>query len=68
MQKTPPELPKQALSLPEFARVHGISLAHLYVLIADGKGPRVMKLGGRRLVSLEEAARWRAEHTAESAA
>jgi hypothetical protein len=36
------------------------------VLRKQGLAPRVMKLGVRTLIAVEEAARWRAERTAES--
>jgi hypothetical protein len=55
-----------AFSVEEFCRAHGISIGHFYALLKAGRGPRVMKLGTRTLISAEEAARWRDERTAES--
>jgi predicted DNA-binding transcriptional regulator AlpA len=52
-------LDRQAYSVPEFARVHDVSRAHIYNLIKDGRGPRLMRLGRRTLVSAEAAAEWR---------
>ena len=54
----------KAYSIREFCRVHGISPAFFYLLQAKGKAPRVMKLGARRLISIEEAQRWREATTA----
>jgi hypothetical protein len=57
-------LPALALTIPEFCRSHGISQAFYYELQKDGRGPRTMHVGRRRLISLEEAQRWREERTA----
>ncbi|WP_221065048.1 helix-turn-helix transcriptional regulator [Methylomagnum ishizawai] len=46
-------------SIPEFCKAHGFSRAMLYKLWAEGKGPRVMKIGKRTLISAESAAAWR---------
>lgn len=53
-----------ALTIPEFCITHGISEAFFYKLQKEGKGPRTMSVGRRRLVSIEEAKRWREERTA----
>jgi predicted DNA-binding transcriptional regulator AlpA len=53
--------PAMAMSIREFCARHSISLSLFYVLRAKGKAPQTMRVGGRRLVSQEEAARWRAE-------
>jgi hypothetical protein len=57
---------KSALTVAEFCTAHGISIGHFYALKKRGLAPRVMKLGIRTLISIEEAARWRAERTAAS--
>ena len=49
----------QAFSVREFCGQHGISRAAFYVLLANGDGPRVMKVGRRTLISAEAAAEWR---------
>jgi hypothetical protein len=54
-----PQPPALALTIPEFCSAHGISQAFYYLLQKHGKGPRTMNVGRRRLISLEEAARWR---------
>jgi len=52
---------RDAYSLREFAARHGISISHLFDLIRDGQGPRIMKVGRRSLISVEAAADWRRE-------
>lgn len=47
------------LSVPEFCRSHGIARSHFYVLLKEGRGPRITKLGRRTLISIEAAADWR---------
>jgi hypothetical protein len=51
--------PILALTIPEFCSSHNISEAFYYGLQKHGKGPRTMHVGRRRLISVEEAARWR---------
>jgi hypothetical protein len=58
------EPPALALTISQFCRSHGISQAFYYELQKDGKGPRTMHVGRRRLISLEEAQRWREARTA----
>lgn len=48
-----------AMSIKQFCRTHGISRAKFYDLAARGEGPRLMRIGRRRLVSVEAAAEWR---------
>lgn len=50
---------RDALTVTEFAARHGISRAHLYDLLREGLGPRVMRVGRRTLISREAAADWR---------
>jgi hypothetical protein len=58
--------PEQALcfTIPEFCKLHRISVAHYFVLKRNSLTPTEMKLGGRHVISVEEATRWRAERTA----
>jgi hypothetical protein len=56
-------LPKLAMSIREFCKQHMISEDFFYSLQRQGKGPRMMHVGARRLVSVEEAARWREANT-----
>ena len=48
-----------AVSVPEFCRSHGISRSLFYLLLRERRGPRVMRVRGRTLVSAEAAAEWR---------
>lgn len=50
---------KAAFSMDEFCIAHSLSRAMLYKMIKVGKGPRVMKVGTRSLISSESAAAWR---------
>jgi predicted DNA-binding transcriptional regulator AlpA len=52
-----------ALTIPEFCITHGISEAFFYKLQKEGKGPRTMSVGRRRLISIEAAKQWREECT-----
>ena len=55
---------KFALTIREFCQSHNISPAFFYLLQQRGEGPRVMHVGSRRLISIEEARRWRTARTA----
>jgi hypothetical protein len=57
--------PTFALTMPEFCVSHNISEAFYYMLQKDGRGPRTMRVGRRRLISVEEARRWREERTSQ---
>ena len=46
-------------SVSEFCRAHGISRGTFYKLLADGRGPKVAKIGRRTLISTEAAEEWR---------
>jgi predicted DNA-binding transcriptional regulator AlpA len=47
------------LTIPEFCRLHGISRGTYYNLVAQGSGPREMRVGSRVLITVESAAEWR---------
>lgn len=51
---------QEVFDISTFCEVHKISRSFLYKLIAEQRGPRVMKLGRRTLISAEAAAEWRA--------
>jgi len=55
-------------TVPQFCDQHHISKVHFYSLIKQGKGPRLMKLGRRTLVTAEAAADWRTRMEAETSA
>jgi hypothetical protein len=57
---------KLALTVDEFCAAHNISRTFFYELRSAGKGPASMMVGGRHLISIEAAARWRATYTAAS--
>lgn len=52
---------RPAYTVAQFCADHNISRTHFYQLVKDGKGPRLMKLGRRVLISAESAADWRRE-------
>ena len=49
------ELPKLAFGIREFCDSLGISRSFFYELVKSGRGPRIMRLGKRRLISLKAA-------------
>jgi len=56
----------EAHTVEEFCQGHRISRGTFYNLLKDGRGPRVMKVGARTLVSVEAAADWRRKMENES--
>jgi hypothetical protein len=52
---------KFAFSIDEFCAAHDLCRASFYNAVRRGEGPRVMLVGGRRLISIEAAAEWRRE-------
>jgi predicted DNA-binding transcriptional regulator AlpA len=48
-------------SVKNFCATHGISRNLFYTLIKEGKAPKMIKAGKRRLISEEAAAEWRRE-------
>jgi hypothetical protein len=57
-----------AFSISEFCQAHRISVAKYYLLRAAGEAPVEMKVGARRLISVEAAAAWRRQMEQEQAA
>jgi predicted DNA-binding transcriptional regulator AlpA len=49
----------QAQSVNAFCEEHGFSTAMFYKLLRQGKGPKTIKVGRRRLVTSEAADEWR---------
>lgn len=49
----------QAFSVAQFCEAHGFTKVLFYKLLKEGRGPRIMKVGSRTLVSAEAAAEWR---------
>jgi predicted DNA-binding transcriptional regulator AlpA len=62
------DVPLQAMSVDQFCHAHGVNRDTFYSLLKKGEAPECMRLGRRRLVSFEAAARWRAQREAASAA
>jgi hypothetical protein len=62
-----PSAPRGAYTIEEFARAHGFSPAMFFKLQRQGLAPATMVVGTRRLISVEAAARWRAEREAAAA-
>lgn len=48
-----------AYTIAEFCDAHRISRTHLHNMTKAGRGPRVMKVGRRVLITPEAAADWR---------
>lgn len=47
-------------TVTEFCQAHGdISKSFFYKLIKEGRGPRLMKVGNRTLITREAGADWR---------
>ncbi len=50
---------KSTFTVAEFVSAHNLSRTHFYGLLKLNKGPRLMRVGRRVLVSAEAAADWR---------
>jgi hypothetical protein len=48
-------------SVSDFCKAHCIARSFLYLLLREGRGPRLTKLGRRTLITREAAAEWRAQ-------
>lgn len=59
---------REAFTIDEFCSAHGFSRAHYFNLQHRGEGPRIMRVGHRKLISREAAADWRREREREFAA
>jgi hypothetical protein len=58
---------KPTYTIPTFCADHGgISKSYFHKLVNEGKGPRLMKIGRRTLISAEAAADWRAQMEAQT--
>ena len=58
---------RDAFGVRQFCQRHDISTGYLYSEWRQGRGPRYMQLGDRRLISAEAGADWRREREAETA-
>jgi hypothetical protein len=59
--------PIDAMSISEFCRRHSISTDYFFKLQRAQRGPRVMSVGKRTLISVDAAAKWRREQERETA-
>lgn len=48
----------KAFTVENFCEAYQISKSFLYKLAREGKGPRMMRVGRRTLISAEAAAEW----------
>ena len=51
--------PIDALAVAQFCERHNLCRATFYNLLRTGRGPRIMKVGARTLISVEAAEEWR---------
>ena len=58
--------PPLVFTIKTFCSAHPMSAAKFHALVAEGKGPRLMRVGRRVYITAESAAAWRAEREAES--
>jgi hypothetical protein len=56
-----------AFSIAQFCWRHNISESFYHKLRTQGRAPRLLRLGGRVLITKEAAAEWRAAREAETA-
>ena len=64
-----PQLPRGpppfgAYCIPEFCCAHSLSESFFHKLMTEDRGPKVMRIGRRTLVSIEAAGAWRARQEA----
>ncbi len=52
----------KALSVKDFCEAYNISKSFLYRLKREGKGPRMMRIGRRTLISAEAAREWQSQN------
>ncbi|WP_304305885.1 hypothetical protein [Pseudacidovorax intermedius] len=45
--------------MKQFCSSHSIGRTHFYALVKQGRGPQIMKVGRRTLISEEAATEWR---------
>jgi hypothetical protein len=56
-----------AFTVAEFCEAHRISRSWLYAEWKAGRGPRFMRAGTKKIITMEAAADWRCEREAEAA-
>jgi hypothetical protein len=60
-------MPKAAQTVDEFCADNNICRATFYNLRKIGRGPRIMKVGSRTLITTEASSDWRRQMEAETA-
>jgi hypothetical protein len=58
---------RAAYSIPEFCKRYGFSQSFYFKMKLQGRGPREMEVGRRKLISLEADEAWRREREAAAA-
>jgi hypothetical protein len=61
-------VPALGLSVDQFCAANNIGRDLFYELVRQKRGPDCMRLGRRRIITIDAAARWQREREAESAA
>lgn len=59
MDQVTPSVPRGTYTVRQFCDAHHIGPTFFYDLVKTGRGPRLMKVGKRTLISVEAAADWR---------
>lgn len=59
MRRPKPKVERTAYSIPEFCEAYRISQMTFFRLKRTGRGPNVMKIGKRTLISVEASEAWR---------
>jgi hypothetical protein len=56
-------VPTLALSVDQFCAAFNLGRDSFYTLLKNGQGPQCMKVGSRRLITMESAQNWARERT-----
>lgn len=59
MEQKMEHIDQAAYSIDEFCKAHRISRPMFYKLAKSNRGPRLMQVGRRQLITMESAANWR---------
>lgn len=59
-------LNSMSLTVPEFCRLERISRSALYLLWSEGRGPKYLQYGRRRLIPADARIEWRKRMIAEA--
>lgn len=55
----------EAMTISQFCEAHNLSRAFFYLLKKKGQTPKIVELGGKRLITKEAAEVWRAGLTSD---